>query len=228
MRKDVVIINYNTPELVSAAIRSARKRTPDCKFTVFDNSDERPLTSMEGVTILDNTRGQLIDFDAMLDRYPDKIETGCNWGSEKHIASVDYLFDIFQDGFVLMDSDVLVRKDFSSFFDESVACVGTVEYKPKYRNNSQRFYPMLLWLNVPMLREKGIRFFHEGYVFKMSNKGIPYYDTGGSLYKDCKDAGLPYREVDIFEYIEHFGGASYSKDKVLPKTWLELYRGLYE
>lgn len=228
MRKNVAIVSYNTPELVSAAIRSVQKRTPNCEITVFENSDERPFPGMDGVTVLDNSKGQLVDFKAMLDRYPDKIPTGCDWGSEKHIASIDYLFDVFPDGFLLMDSDVLVRKDFSCFFDESVACVGTVEYKPRYKNNSQRFYPMLLWLNVPMLREKGIRFFHEGYVFKMSNHGIPYYDTGGSLYKDCLDAGLPFKEVDIFEYIEHFGGASYAKDKVLPNIWLEIFRGLHE
>jgi hypothetical protein len=228
MMKYVAIVHYNTPELAVAAIKSLRKHTPDCLVTVFDNSDERPFPRTEGVTVLDNTKGQLVDFYKMLDAYPDKKPTACNWGSEKHIASVDYLFDVLPGGFLLVDSDVLFRKDVSCFFDESVAWMGSIEHQPQYWFQAQRCYPMLLWINVPMLRERGIRFFHEGYVYKMSHNGAPYYDTGGSLYKDCNDACLPYREVDIFDYIEHFGGGSYAKDKTLPRTWLEIFRVLYE
>ena len=224
----IAIIHYNTPEFTEAAIKSVRKHTPGCLFVVFDNSDKRPFRKMDGVTVIDNTKGQLIDFGAMLDRYPNKIPTACNWGSEKHIASVDYLFDVLPGGFVLMDSDVLVRKDISCFFDRSVAWIGSIEYKPRHRFQAQRCLPMLLWINVPMLMEKGIRFYHEGFVYKMSHNGSPYYDTGGSLYKDCNDAGLPYKEIDIFNYIEHFGGGSSTKDKRLPLVWLEIYRGLYE
>lgn len=225
MKKNVAIVHYNTPEITEAGIRSLRKHTKDVSVTVFDNSDRRPFQVMEGVTVIDNTKGGLVDFDAMLDRYPRKIPTACNWGSEKHIASVDYLFDVFPEGFVLMDSDVLIKKDISDFFDEDVAWVGSVEYKPKFWFQAVRCYPFLLWINVPMCVEEGIRFFHEGYVYKMSHNGAPYYDTGGSLYKDCKDEGLPYREVDIFQYIEHLGGASCYPTQW--QEWLEKHKELY-
>ena len=76
-KKTVAIIHYNTPELTEAAILSLRKHGgEDYHVTVFDNSAEatdqktgekypaRPFTAkMEGVTVIDNTRGQIIDFD---------------------------------------------------------------------------------------------------------------------------------------------------------------------
>ena len=87
MRRDIAIVHYNTPELTRAAILSVRKHTPGCTFTVFDNSDKRPFEPMDGVRVIDNTGGQVIDFDAMLARYPDKRDTANEHGSAKHIAS---------------------------------------------------------------------------------------------------------------------------------------------
>ena len=226
MIKQAVIVHYNTPELTEAAIKSLWKNTPDVRVTVFDNSDKRPFPAMDGVTILDNTKGQLVDFDKMLERYPDKIKTACNWGSEKHIASVDYMFDVYPDGFLLLDSDILIKKDVSAFFPRKLAWMGAIEHKPKFWFQAVRCFPMILWLNVPMLKKYGIRFFHEGYVYKMSHSGPPYYDTGGSLLKDCNDAGLPFREIDMNEYIDHLGGASCYATSW--RIWLDERKHLYE
>ena len=71
----IVTIHYNTPALVDVLIRSIRKFT-DCKVWVFDNSDEEPFTKqMENVEVIDNTKGQIIDFDEFLSHYPKK----CNF-----------------------------------------------------------------------------------------------------------------------------------------------------
>ena len=226
MIKNIAIVHYNTPELTWAAVLSLWKHTPDAVVTVFDNSDRSPFPRGRGVDVIDNTQGQVIDFRKLLGRYPFKIPTACDWGSEKHIASVDYLFDVFPEGFVLMDSDVLVKRDISVFFDTSFAWVGAVEHEPRFWFQSVRCYPFLLWINVPMCRENGIRFFHEGYVYKLSHLGnVPYYDTGGSLYKDCNDRGLPHREIDIFKYIEHLGGASCRPTQW--REWLEQHKSLF-
>ena len=230
MEHNVAIVHYNTPALTSALVRSIRKHSPGCSVTVFDNSDRLPFPPTKGVRVIDNTMGQVIDFDEMLDRYPKKIPPACNWGSEKHIASVDRLFDVFPDGFVLLDSDVLLKRDITPFFDPSVAWVGAVEYKPKFWFQAVRCYPFILWLNVPMLRKAGIRFFHPGKVYEMGHQGPPYYDTGGSLYEDCGNAGLPVRETDIYDYIEHFGGASCASVPAAERAslWLKEHRNLYE
>lgn len=224
--KNVVIVHYNTPELTTAAIKSIQKHMPDCKITVLDNSDERPLGKIKGVKVLNNTKGKLINFDKLLADYPQSGQTSNKDGSAKHIASVDYLFDKFPNGFVLMDSDVLVRKDFSSFFNPDKAWVGSIE--PANKFHVKRVQPYLLWINVPMCKEKGIRFWHDGMVDRVSHDGPPWYDTGASFYKDCNDAGLEGEEVYIYDYIEHFGRGSYKRGLAEAKIWLYLFRGLYE
>ena len=200
--------------------------TPGCEFTVFDNSDRRPFQGMDGVRVLDNTHGQLVNFDEMLDKYPNKIPTACNWGSEKHIASVDYMWDLFPDGFVLADSDILVKRDISDFFDKEMAWVGGIEWTPRFWFQSIRLFPFLLWINTPMCNERGIRFFHEGMVYKMSHNGHPYYDTAGSFLHDCNNAGLPGKEINIDDYILHFGAASCGKQGW--EQWLVDNKSLYE
>ena len=67
-KKHIAIVHYNTPELTEAAILSLRLHGGmDYEVTVFDNSDRRPFTAkMDGVTIIDNTKGKYIDFEKLL------------------------------------------------------------------------------------------------------------------------------------------------------------------
>lgn len=224
MEKNVAIVHYNTPELTVAAIKSLWRNTPDCKVTVFDNSDERPFSEMQGVTVIDNTKGQFIDFERLLDRFPDKLPTPSNWGSEKHIASVEMLFSFFPDGFVLMDSDVLVKKDISEFFDTDVIYAGETE-KPQWESHARRVLPMLLWINVPMCNKHDIHFYHEGMVFHLTQSAF-HFDTGGSFITDVERSGLPVKTIKIYNYIEHFGSGSW-KTKGW-RGWLEQHKYLFE
>ena len=72
--RQVAIVHYNTPELTEAAILSLRKHGgKDYQVLVFDNSDARPFTKkMDGVTVIDNTQGQVIDLDAEVRKFPDR------------------------------------------------------------------------------------------------------------------------------------------------------------
>lgn len=228
MNRNIVIVHYNTPELTTALIRSINKHTPGCKLSVFDNSDSRPLGQIPGVEILDNTHGQLIDFESWLAGYHDKLPYTVKWGSEKHILSVEYMFKRANEGFVLMDSDVLVKHDISCFFDDSVAWKGQIEREPEYWFKSQRLLPFILWINVPMCKRAGVRFQHEGQIYKVSHTGAPYYDTGGSFYFDCMKAGLPGSEVLIGDYIEHLLAGSHHKTPDDIGRWLAENRNLYE
>lgn len=224
---NIAIVHYNTPALTAALVRSIRKHVPRHRIVVFDNSDQVPFPPMNGVLRIDNTRGQKVDFRAMIERYPDRIPTACKWGSEKHIASVDWLFDYLPDGFLLLDSDVLLKKDITPLFDSKAAYVGMPETQP-YWFQAQRLAPYCLWINVPMCRKHGIRFWHEGQVYKLSHGEAPYYDTGASFWEDCKAAGLPGREIDIYEYIEHFGGASFGDTTQKAWEWLDKHKTLYK
>ena len=120
--KVVVIVHYNTPTLTAACIRSLEKHTHGTHIIVFDNSDKRPfvltkeLRGMD-IEILDNTRGQLIDFKEWLKTFPDKEPSpGNDYGSAKHCYSVQWVMDHRKQPFMLMDSDVLIRKDIGPLF----------------------------------------------------------------------------------------------------------------
>lgn len=227
MEKRVCIVHYNTPELITAAISSLLRCTPDCKVTVFDNSDERPFPQMEGVDVIDNTNGRHIDFIKFLAKYPTKMPTQNNWGSAKHAKTIDYLFGLFPDGFVLMDSDVLIKKDISVFFDDSVVFVGKKRDAMKDKNNRvPRLLPFLCWLNVPVCLEKCIRYFDDKRSWKL-HRSLPnyWYDTGASFLEDCLKSGLPVKYIDIDNYMVHFYGGSYkNKDW---RLWLKEHKDLW-
>ena len=229
MKKKVCIVHYNTPEITEAVVKSVWKHTPDCEITVFDNSDERPFVPMKGVTVIDNTKGQICDFDKWIASYPNARPTVCNNGSEKHMWSVEYMFEHSDEGFVLLDSDALVKEDITPFFDESVAWVGQWEDRPVNWNHVRRLMPYCLWINVPMCKKHSITFMKEGQIFMVSHTGPPWYDTGATLYHDCLKADLPNREVEISKYVEHLvGGSQNARLKKAWRSWLAKYRYLYE
>lgn len=230
MVKNVCIVHFNTPELTSAAIKSIKRVTPDCNITVFDNSDSKPFPKTDGVQIIDNTKSQVIDFKEFLDRYPDRLRTTANdWGSAKHCYTVQKLWDYFPDGFVLMDSDIIVKKDFSCFFDESVAFSGEEHCNPKNVHKLvPRLLPFICWINVKMCRENGVRYFDEKRCWKLGPSKNPHdwYDTGASFLEDCKKISLPSKQIKIFEYIEHLGSGSWIGTPY--KAWLEKHKNYYE
>lgn len=225
---NAVIVHFNTPELTRATIKSIWKHTPECKVTIFDNSTELPFGEMDGVSIIDNTRGQLIDFDAFLAQFPDKVPTTNEWGSAKHTKTIDYLFGLFPAGFVLLDSDVLVKRDLNELVDETRAYVG--EPFQNLDNAWQcvaRLLPFCCWINVPMCRRAGIHYFDPARTWQLKpSRMFDLYDTGASFYEDCVVKKLPYKNICIDDYIEHLGASSYLRKD--PTAWLEKYRNLYE
>ena len=223
---DIAFVHYNTPELSGALVRSIRKWTPDARITVFDNSDRKPFPETEGVTIYDNTRAQIIDFDAFLERFPRrKLDEKSNFGSVKHTMSVDWLFDVLTDGFVLLDSDVLLKRDVSEIADPSVSWCGQLGHGLvfAYGRFRPRALPFVCWLNVPMAREHGIRYFDETRTWKL--EPTMFYDTGASFYLDCRRFDLPERQICWEDYAVHFKGGSW--DDRDPTQFLWENRALY-
>lgn len=230
MKKDICIVHYNTPELTTAAIRSVRKHTPDCIITVFENSDKLPLPHIEGVHIIDNTKSQEVDFQKFLSRFPNKLPTTNDWGSNKHMLSVQKLFDHFPEGFLLLDSDVLIKQDISVFFDDSVAWVGEVRLgagPSGYR--TRKIAPFICYINVPICRKYCINYFDEKRCWELYADDLShsYYDTGASFLEDCEEKQLPKKEVKIDDYIFHFHGGSHINGKSW-HNWLEKHRYLYD
>lgn len=241
MKKTVAIIHYNTPELTEAGIRSLRKHGgEDYSVVILDNSDERPFKKrMKGVRRIDNTKGQVIDFGKFLDEYPDReprhaISSG--FGSAKHTRSVQELWNILPDGFVLMESDVLIKKDISFLWMPDFAAAGRIQWKQKGNMYSiPRLLPYLCWINVPLLVEYRARYFdpERCWALQKGEKTVGnWYDTGACLLEDIikTKPQLWCRNVlDLFDYFEHYDGGSWHKnDLPQQKAWLEEHKDLWE
>ena len=228
MEKNILIVNYNTPELTEAAIRSVWKHTEDAKITVFDNSDERPLGVIDGVNFIDNTKGQVIDFRELIASFPKREKSKNDYGSAKHCYTVDYCLDLFENGFVLLDSDVLVKRDLSDLFDESVCWAGEPHTTTKHSVKIPRLYPFCCFINTRMCRENGVRYFDTGHMWQLSDsdKG-KWYDTGAWFLEASRH--LPHRKIRYANYVEHYGGGSFlNNKKVSVKDWLKKYSVYYE
>ena len=142
------------------------------------------------MTIFDNTKGQIIDFEKELEKYPERDETvgcefGCNFGSDKHIMSVQKLWELIPDGFVLMDSDILIKKDIDWMFMYDECACGSIS-KGSHPRVKDRYLPMLLWINVPMCVAGGAMFFDPDRAWALHDffDDRNYWDTGAAFLDD--------------------------------------------
>lgn len=238
-KKAIGIVHYNTPELTEACILSIRKHGCDWPVTILDNSDARPfLVTLPGVTVIDNTKGQIIDFDAELAKYPERSTLKArvsNYGSVKHMMSTQYLWSVLKDGFILLDSDILVKADITFLWDESYAAVGSVQYLKRIgRKEHDRLNPVCLYMNVPLLVKNGARFYdpeRSWWLQPGENNPANWYDTGACLLEDIrntKPALVALVYGDLSKRYTHFGSASWRKTDLWEQTrWLERNRALW-
>ena len=242
-QKTVAIVHYNTPELTACAIMSLWKHGGgDYRVVVFDNSDERPFRDpLPNVEVVDNTKGQLIDFDKELAAYPERDRSigcakGCEFGSVKHMMSVQKLWELIPDGFVLMDSDILIKKNIDEFFDDHYSVYGYCQKaQPHNPFFIGRMLPMLCWMNVPMLTREGARYFDPTRTYGLLPGGSQnrnnWYDTGAVLLEDIlqKRPRLKGYHRDIREFVEHYGSGSWRNNDLKKQTdWLDAHRRLWE
>ena len=243
MKKEVAIIHFNTPVLTQAAVLSLRKHGGhDYHITIFDNSDTLPYERrMRGVTVIDNTKGQVIDFEKELAKFPDRDRTigcakGCEFGSVKHMMTVQKLWELLPEGFVLMESDILIKKNIDEFFNPSYSVYGYWQKsQPHNPFGIGRMLPMLCWMNVPMLTKHGARYYDPARTYGLLPGGARnrnnWYDTGAVLLEDilAKRPHLKGWHVDIREFVEHYGSASWkNNDQDAQKMWLEQHRNLWD
>ena len=240
MKKTVAIINYNTPELTEAAILSLRKQCKeDYAVVVFDNSDKRPFTKkMKGVRRIDNTKGQYVDFDAELAKYPDKqIEYNriANWASVKHMLSVQKLWELIPGGFILLESDVLLKCDIGFLWDEQYAACGRVQFFKGRRIERDRLIPFLCYLNVPLLVANGARYFdpkRSWGLMKDDSNPCNWYDTGACVLEDIINTkpALVCRNYDSLDQMfVHFANGSWRRnDRDAHLEWLRQNKKLWQ
>ncbi len=226
---NILIIHYNTPKLTTALIASIRKTTPLAKIYVFDNSNVLPLTEREGIEYLDNTHGQYINWGLWLESFPDKYpKVQNNYGSAKHTKSVDVCFNLIPDGFILLDSDVLVKKDLTALWHPDYAWTGEVNKYEGHKINIARVLPYVCHINVPVCRAMGITYYNPEYTWKLTSKSPNrYYDTGAWLFHQSISRCVPYRKIRYADYVVHYGCGSW-KIKDDESKWLKEHEELWK
>ena len=231
----VAMVHFNTPEITEAAVQSIRKHGGEkYEIVIFDNSADstttlgtnkaRPFTAkMEGVTVIDNTKGQVIDFDKFLAEYPDREPYWAmlsNFGSAKHIRTVQELWRLIPQGFVLLEGDAILTKPIDWMWREEFAVVGRVQWHTNNPIDIPRYYPFLLYMNVPKLVAKGVSFFDPKRCWALQKGEMTrgnWYDTGASLLEDVINGkpelvGWNVKELD--SYYLHYHGGSWKKSDI--------------
>ena len=240
----VAIIHFNTPEITEAAVKSIRKHGGEnYEVVIFDNSADtttsqgvlkaRPFTAkMKGVTVIDNTKGQVIDFDKFLSEYPDREPKWAmlsNFGSAKHIRTVQELWKLIPQGFVLLEGDALLTRNIDWMWHDEFATVGKVQWKTNNPIDIPRYFPFLLYMNVPKLTAKGVSFFDPKRCWALQKGEMTrgnWYDTGASLLEDVingKPELVGWNVKELNDYFVHYHGGSWRKaDVENQKRWLQL------
>lgn len=226
------IVHYNTPELTTCLCSSINKFHDDAEIIIFENSDKRPFPNdlFDNVTILDNSKGQFVDFNKLINensKYLSKNEialhnrSGCNWGSIKHSACIQWFIDNLKESFILLDSDVLLKKPLNEFFN-SAEIIGDIE--------QERFVPYVCFL-PDNLKEKFLD-------IKRFNACKMNSDTGGTFIQDIIKNHTPMKRIKWSDYVVHFGNGSWRNSKTfgnLPgshkgnfKEFLLKYKSLWQ
>ena len=242
--KNFLIVHYNTPLLTEYLVKSINKFVgADCCIYIFDNSDKYKFTyKQNNLTVFDNTKGQIINFDKELSKYPNHVHSlgkYSKWGSFKHCISVEKCFDLIDDNFVLLDSDVLLTRDPSNLFDENYYSIGEiVDWSWDLTNKNfpvhKRIRPFITFINVNLCKQEGIHYYNDEYmdglydsITKKDKAQLDKdsYDTGCWFYEQIKNK--PIKTINYTDYVIHFGGGSYryngSNEKLSQMAWLKKY-----
>lgn len=220
---NVLIVHYNTPELTEACVKSINKHTPNCKIYIFDNSDKRPFTAkFDNVEIIDNTKGQIINFDEWLEQFPERFlhknpVVLNSWGSAKHCVSIQQALGLIKDPVVLLDSDVLIKRDFSEICDAKYICCGERMNQAHFK---ERILPFLCFINTPMMITFGINYFNGKKMHGLSNSGH-HYDTGGSFNEELKSKNLSIKNIKVSDFCVHLKRGSWRDYENIPEFLLQ-------
>lgn len=229
-----LIVNFNTQKLVDALIRSINKFHSGVDIIIFDNSDKEPFNNIYGnVHVLDNTKGQIINFQEELSNLNLTTKnTNNNFGSLKHCLTIDKCIDLIDDGFILLDSDVLLKRNISSLWDKHYCTVGQISKgSTKWKG---RIVPFANFINTEICKKHNIKYFNKNKIFGVKHD-LPYYDTGSFFLEEIEKKSLLIKDINISEYIVHYGAGSYRKNAenigtykhVSAEEWLKQNKGLY-
>lgn len=203
------IVHYNTPELTTCLCSSINKFHNDAEIIIFENSDTRKFNNyFDNVTVIDNSNSQLLDFNTIVKEHithltnsEKNIARTCMFGSLKHTASVQWLLNNIVEPFVLLDSDVLIKRNLKEICDTRFAvCAGI---------DRVRIAPYVMYMQPQVLAETNIHFYEPSRFnqFKLDT------DTGGTFLTDIRQQNIAFKQIQWQDYVLHFGNGSWRNGK---------------
>lgn len=233
------IVHYNTPELLTCCISSILKQYENTQIMIFENSNKYKFENIFGnnVKIIDNSNNQLINFDIEIENLIknnnldkkltlDAEKQVSNFGTFKHSLSVQYLLDTINEDFILLDSDVLLKKRLD--IDASSSIIIS-DY------NENRIIPFIIKFNIKVVKQHKILFCDNKHILPV--KPLPEYDTGGYFLSQIKDKNLNITKINYEDYIVHYGNGSWKENgnkksslkryKIDKFQWLNVFKELW-
>lgn len=215
--KMLLVVNCDSDIFLHPMIRSLYNKVNQEEFTlcIFDNSWSAKFNEdiyfnygFNNILFLDNTRcyTDAVPKRYIVDVHEELLNTN-RFASVIHSKTVDFCLRYFkQEGvkdFILADSDVLFKQNPFNMIDRDYVCVG------EYEGKNHRLAPYLLYFNLDKLN---INYFDKNRMLGISTDDLTLYDTGAAFTEDLIKNNLPYKQIKLEEYIEHFGGGSYIFD----------------
>lgn len=226
------IVNFNTTILTTCACASIVKNHPDAKFVIFDNSDKVPFGNLGlfDITYIDNTKGQIINFENELNKYPDRtvvqqMMTGkINFGSAKHSMTIQWLLDNLDKDFILCDSDILLKRPID-FVDKTKVCVSDIDEKHRDKD-IYRSLPFIAYMNTPLIRKKNLRYFDGNRMHALTRGRGFWYDTGAAFYENILNCDRHlFKRINFNKYVIHFKAGSWKDfDNNLLLKYIDLWK----
>lgn len=233
------IVHYNTPVLTECCCKSIIKNDKSAEIIVFDNSDKFPFnTNLSNVKILDNTKGQLLNINIKLTEFiqrnnisektiKEEQEIKSNFGSYKHCISVQWIFEHETESFVLLDSDVLLKKECNDLITD-LAFTADIE------NIETRIWPFIVYFNIKLLKEHKIDFLDGNTICPAKP-----VDTGYYFLQSCLTKKIKFNLINYKNYVVHYGNGSWKNngnsfvshfqtEHLNENDWLKKYKELYE
>lgn len=213
------IVHYNTPELTTCLCASINKFHDNAEIIILDNSDKRPFNTaniFNNVKVLDNTKQKLINFsleNLVIDKQAYKTimkSNGC--GSAKHTLSIQYLINNINEDFILLDSDVLIKKNLSEIINKNYICSCDIIKTSR----PERIAPFIVYFNIKRIKDEKLCFFDNKRMCGLSslnNSSYVIYDTGASFLEDIKKLKMPINKINYNDYIIHYGNGSWKSNR---------------
>ena len=233
MNLPFVIVYFNTPKLTTCLCSSIRKYYPNNEIIIFDNSTilkfPKETIKLFNITYLDNTTNNFLNFEKKNKNFKkdEKIVKQNNLGSAKHCITIDFLINFLDKNFILLDSDVLLKKQLDFINEKYITCGLLSIDEQKLKSNRQlRIYPFLQFFNTKKIKENKLSYFNPNEMVGLDCKPI-IFDTGASFYKSLTKLNpTEYKtDINIFNYIVHLNAGSWSK--TMYESWLLKYKSLW-